>query len=93
VRTYGQYCPIARASEILAERWTPLVLRNMLLGAVTFTEIALAEWHLGRIEWVEALRSEWIAVVGPPSLARSLPTWNRRSEAAQARRSSLTSKR
>jgi hypothetical protein len=48
---------------------------------------ALAEWHLGRIEWVEALRSARIAVVGPPSLARSLPTWNRRSAAAQARRS------
>jgi len=54
---------------------------------------ALAEWHLGRIEWIEALRSARIAVVGPPSLARSLPTWNRRSAAAQTRRSSLTSKR
>ena len=40
MRTYGQYCPIARASEILAERWTPIILRNMLLGSSTFTEIA-----------------------------------------------------
>jgi DNA-binding HxlR family transcriptional regulator len=39
VRTYGQYCPIARAAEILAERWTPIILRNMLLGATTFGEI------------------------------------------------------
>ena len=40
MRTYGHYCPIARATEILAERWTPIILRNMLLGATTFGEIA-----------------------------------------------------
>ncbi|MEQ9322041.1 MAG: helix-turn-helix domain-containing protein [Polyangiaceae bacterium] len=40
MRSYGQYCPISRASEILAERWTMLVLRNLLLGCTTFTEIA-----------------------------------------------------
>jgi DNA-binding HxlR family transcriptional regulator len=37
---YRQYCPIARASEILAERWTPLVVRNLLFGADTFTTIS-----------------------------------------------------
>jgi DNA-binding HxlR family transcriptional regulator len=217
MRTYGQYCPIARASEVLATRWTPLILRNLLLGATTFTEIAdgapgiprtllasrlrelersgvvartaqpghrgsayhlteagealrpvmfvlgswgerwmelapehldpgvvldswrrwylaeealpptrvvvrfdfpdrtrksnqlwmifdgprtevcrnfpgyledvvvtvdsrtLAEWHLGRADWLDALRSGHIAVAGPPRLARALPTWNRRS--------------
>ncbi len=26
---YGQYCPIAKGSEVLAERWTPLIIRNM----------------------------------------------------------------
>ena len=40
MRTYGQYCPIARAAEILAERWTPIILRNLLLGATTFGQIA-----------------------------------------------------
>jgi len=39
VRTYGQYCPVARASEILAMRWTPVIVRNLLLGASTFSEI------------------------------------------------------
>src|SRR5262245_42918437 len=39
VRTYGQYCPIARASEIFAERWTPLVIRNLYLGCGNFSEI------------------------------------------------------
>jgi DNA-binding HxlR family transcriptional regulator len=40
MRNYGQYCPIARASEIVAERWTPIILRNLLNGCATFTEIA-----------------------------------------------------
>ena len=40
MRTYGQYCPIARAAEILAVRWNPLILRNLLLGSTTFSQIA-----------------------------------------------------
>jgi DNA-binding HxlR family transcriptional regulator len=38
--SYRQYCPIARASEILAERWTPLLIRNLMFGADTFTQLA-----------------------------------------------------
>lgn len=38
--SYGQrYCPIARASEVLTERWTPIIVRNLLLGCRTFTQI------------------------------------------------------
>jgi DNA-binding HxlR family transcriptional regulator len=40
MRSYGQYCPIARASAVLAERWTPIILRNLLNGCTTFTDIA-----------------------------------------------------
>ena len=39
MRTYGQYCPIARGAEIFAERWTPLIIRNLHLGCGTFGEI------------------------------------------------------
>lgn len=39
MKTYGQYCPIARTSELLAERWTPLIIRNLLTGCRTFSEI------------------------------------------------------
>ena len=39
VRTYGQYCPIARGAEIFAERWTPLIVRNLHLGCDTFGAI------------------------------------------------------
>jgi DNA-binding HxlR family transcriptional regulator len=39
MREYGQYCPIARSSEVLAERWTPIIVRNLLNGCHTFSEI------------------------------------------------------
>jgi DNA-binding HxlR family transcriptional regulator len=39
VKEYRQYCPIARGAEIFAERWTPLIIRNLFLGCTTFTEI------------------------------------------------------
>lgn len=29
--TYGQFCPVAKAAEIFAERWTPLILRERRL--------------------------------------------------------------
>ena len=39
MRTYSQFCPIARTSELIAERWTPIIIRNLLTGCRTFTEI------------------------------------------------------
>jgi DNA-binding HxlR family transcriptional regulator len=36
---YGQYCPVARASEIVADRWTPLIVRELLAGSRHFNEI------------------------------------------------------
>jgi DNA-binding HxlR family transcriptional regulator len=39
MRTYGQYCPIARTSELFAERWTPILIRNLLAGCETFGQL------------------------------------------------------
>lgn len=36
---YGQFCPIAKASEILGERWTFLIVRELLSGGRRFNEI------------------------------------------------------
>jgi hypothetical protein len=44
--------------------------------------LAFARWHIGQIEWGDALRAGAIEVKGPPALARALPTWNRRTWAA-----------
>jgi DNA-binding HxlR family transcriptional regulator len=36
---YGQFCSIAKAAEIVAERWTPLVVAEMLAGSTHFSDI------------------------------------------------------
>src|SRR5206468_617487 len=36
---YGQFCPVAVACEIFAERWTPLILRELFAGSRRFSEI------------------------------------------------------
>lgn len=40
MKSYHQYCPVARAAEIFAERWTPVILRNLSLGCDTIAAIA-----------------------------------------------------
>jgi DNA-binding HxlR family transcriptional regulator/putative sterol carrier protein len=36
---YAQYCPVALASSVIAERWTPLIVRELVLGGRRFNEI------------------------------------------------------
>ncbi len=36
---YGQYCPVSLGSEVLADRWTPLVMRELVLGSTRFNDI------------------------------------------------------
>ena len=39
MRSYAQYCPVAHATEILGDRWTLLIVREMLGGANGFNEL------------------------------------------------------
>jgi DNA-binding HxlR family transcriptional regulator len=36
---YGQFCPVSKAMELLDERWTMLVVRELLLGSKHFNEL------------------------------------------------------
>lgn len=36
---YGQFCPISKAAEVLGERWTLLLVRELLLGSKRFNEL------------------------------------------------------
>lgn len=36
---YGQFCPIAKATEILGEKWTLLIVRELLMGGTRFSEL------------------------------------------------------
>lgn len=39
MKTYGQFCPVAQTAEILTERWTPLVIRELLMGSTRFNDL------------------------------------------------------
>ena len=39
MKHYGQFCPVAKAAEVFCERWTPLILRDLALGASRFSEL------------------------------------------------------
>jgi DNA-binding HxlR family transcriptional regulator len=38
-RSYGSFCPVAQASEVVAQRWVPLILREIMVGYHHFNEI------------------------------------------------------
>lgn len=39
MRGYGQFCPLAKASEVLGERWTHLLIRELGLGSESFNDL------------------------------------------------------
>jgi DNA-binding HxlR family transcriptional regulator len=36
---YGQFCPVSLAAEVIARRWTPLIVRELLSGSTRFNEL------------------------------------------------------
>lgn len=36
---YGQFCPVAKATEIIGEKWTVLIIRELLMGGTRFNEL------------------------------------------------------
>lgn len=64
---YGQFCPVAKAAEVVAARWTPLVLRELIAGSRRFSEIqrgvplmspSLLSARLKELEDAGVIRSE-----------------------------------
>jgi DNA-binding HxlR family transcriptional regulator len=39
MKSYGQFCPVAKAAELFCERWTPLIVRDLATGATRFSEL------------------------------------------------------
>jgi len=39
MRGYGQFCPLAKASEVLGERWTLLIIRELAVGSESFNDV------------------------------------------------------
>ena len=53
---YGQFCPVAVACETFAERWTPLILRELVLGSRRFNEIHRGVPRMSRTLLAQRLR-------------------------------------
>jgi len=57
MQKYNQYCPVSRATEILGDRWTLLIVREMILGSHRFNEIERGLPGISRSLLASRLRS------------------------------------
>ena len=55
--SYGQFCPVALGAEIFAERWTPLILRELLAGGRRFSDIQRGVPRISRNLLVQRLQA------------------------------------
>ena len=39
MKTYGQFCPLAQATQLLCERWTLIIVRELIAGSTRFAEL------------------------------------------------------
>ncbi len=53
---YGQFCPVAQAAQIFADKWTPLILRELCFGACTFGDLLLAMPFISRTMLAQRLK-------------------------------------
>jgi len=56
VGSYGDYCPIAVANEVIGDRWSPLVLREIMVGSTRFNDIHRGIPRISRSLLVQRLR-------------------------------------
>jgi DNA-binding HxlR family transcriptional regulator/putative sterol carrier protein len=57
VRSYSQFCPAARALDVVGERWTLLIVRDLLLGAKRYTDLQEGLPGIGPNVLADRLRS------------------------------------
>jgi DNA-binding HxlR family transcriptional regulator len=54
---YGQFCPVAKATEVIGEKWTLLILRELMLGTTRFNEFQRAISRMSPTLLAKRLRS------------------------------------
>lgn len=77
----GSFCPVQLTTEVLADRWTPLIIREMILGTTRFNDLARALPGISRTLLTQRLRhlerrgvlSAWPAPTGRGSEYRLTP--------------------
>ncbi len=76
MRTYGDRCGIARALDVVGERWALLVVRELLLGPKRFTDLRAGLPHVGpdvlsqRLRELEAAGIVRRATLPPPAASK-----------------------
>lgn len=71
MKGYGQFCPVAVASEVFAQRWTPLIIRELCSGRTHFNDIHRGIPLISRSLLAERLR--WLERAGVVSSAAATP--------------------
>ncbi len=80
VSSYGQFCPVAKAMEVLDERWTLLVVRELLAGSTRFNDLrrgnprmspALLSKRLRSLERAGVVRREMVGAHASYTLTES----------------------
>jgi DNA-binding HxlR family transcriptional regulator len=81
---FGQICPVAVACEVFAQRWTPIILRELFAGSQHFNEIHRGVPLISRALLVQRLRSlEANGVVSREALPRGRGHCYRLTEAGR----------
>jgi DNA-binding HxlR family transcriptional regulator len=55
--SYGEYCPIAVGVDVLGDRWTPLIIRELMVGSTGFNEIHRGVPRMSRSLLAQRLRT------------------------------------
>ena len=53
---HASFCPVQLATEVLADRWTPLIVRELLLGSTRFNDLVRALPGISRTLLTQRLR-------------------------------------
>jgi DNA-binding HxlR family transcriptional regulator len=84
MRTYGQYCPMAKAVEILGDRWTLLIVRDLLTGARHFNDLGRGLPGISRALLAGRLRHlERTGIITRHEAGRGRPTEYQLTQAGQ----------
>ena len=75
-RTYGDHCGVARALDVVGERWALLIVRELLLGPKRFTDLRTGLPKVGPDILAQRLRElEFAAVVCRHQLPAPAASW------------------
>jgi DNA-binding HxlR family transcriptional regulator len=56
VPDYGKFCPVSMGADVIADRWTPLIMRELILGSTRFNDIARGLPGISRSLLVQRLK-------------------------------------